>query len=302
MAIGISPTVDFAFKLMLGSPEHFRVTLHFLNAILGGNPPITRVDFLNPFQGKTYDEDKYSVLDILAVDEDGRRLNIEMQSSVTTELPQRLTYYASRSYVNQLKVGALYTSLRSSLVICVLSRPLFRSLPELHLDFRLREKSGVILTDDLQIHLLQLTNLAIIRDNLASATPMERWAFFLRYADKLTYEEICELFPEPEFAEAAGVLEVINQTPEQNHLYSSRLKFLLDEASRLDSTRTEALKEGRLEGRLEGRIEGRIELIQTLQRLLKIRESTVEELSKNDEAQLIEMSDELQRQLRIRGE
>ena len=28
MAIGISPLVDFAFKLMLGSPEHSGVTIH----------------------------------------------------------------------------------------------------------------------------------------------------------------------------------------------------------------------------------------------------------------------------------
>jgi len=34
-AIGIIATVDFAFKLMLGSPEHTRITVHFLNAILG---------------------------------------------------------------------------------------------------------------------------------------------------------------------------------------------------------------------------------------------------------------------------
>jgi flagellar biosynthesis/type III secretory pathway protein FliH len=99
---------------------------------------------------------------------------------------------------------------------------------------------------------------------------------------------------------------VINQTPEQNELYSSRQKFLLDEASRLDSTRRDALKEGREEGRQKGRQkgrqEGRIELIQTLQRLLNIPKSTVEELSENDDARLIEMSDELQRQLRVRGE
>lgn len=33
MAIGIDPTVDYAFKLILGSPEHPAITLHFLNAV-----------------------------------------------------------------------------------------------------------------------------------------------------------------------------------------------------------------------------------------------------------------------------
>lgn len=48
MAIGISPLVDFAFKLMLGSPQHSRVTMHFLNSILIDQPTITHVEILNP--------------------------------------------------------------------------------------------------------------------------------------------------------------------------------------------------------------------------------------------------------------
>ena len=45
MAIGIDPTVDFAFKKLLGSPEHPAITLNFLNAILGRDPLITSVEF-----------------------------------------------------------------------------------------------------------------------------------------------------------------------------------------------------------------------------------------------------------------
>ena len=75
MAIGISPTVDFAFKLMLGSPEHSRVTIHFLNAILDDQPRITHVKILNPFLGKELEDDKLSILDVLATDEHGRMLN-----------------------------------------------------------------------------------------------------------------------------------------------------------------------------------------------------------------------------------
>ena len=47
------------------------------------------------------------------------------------------------------------------------------------------------------------------------ALPAERWSYFLQNADKLTPEEIRSLFPDDEFAEAAGVLELISQTPEQ---------------------------------------------------------------------------------------
>ncbi|MCA9063056.1 MAG: PD-(D/E)XK nuclease family transposase [Planctomycetaceae bacterium] len=43
MTLGICPTVDFAFKLMLGSPEHTKITIHFLNAVLEGQQRITEV-------------------------------------------------------------------------------------------------------------------------------------------------------------------------------------------------------------------------------------------------------------------
>ena len=64
MALGISPTVDFAFKLMLGSPEHSGVTIHFLNAILTDQPKISHVEILNPFLGKDSDDDKLTPEDI----------------------------------------------------------------------------------------------------------------------------------------------------------------------------------------------------------------------------------------------
>jgi predicted transposase/invertase (TIGR01784 family) len=76
--IGINPTVDFAFKLMLGSPAHAGVTIHFLNAVLEDQAPITAVEFLNPILGKEDEDDKLSILDIRATDDQGRQLNIEL--------------------------------------------------------------------------------------------------------------------------------------------------------------------------------------------------------------------------------
>ena len=103
--------------------------------------------------------------------------------------------------------------------------------------------------DDLQIHTLELTKLKVTRENLAIATPAERWACFLANAGKMTEAEIGEAFAEPEFMEAAGVLEMINQTPEQLQEYRARMKFHMDEIARLDYARLEGEQKGREEGR-----------------------------------------------------
>ena len=96
---------------------------------------------------------------------------------------------------------------------------------------------------------------------------------------------------------------MIQQTPEQNQLNSLRLKSQTDEASRLESTRIEALTQGRQEGILigerGGELVGQIVLLQTL---LAVAQSTRDELLEHELPQLTELAERLQRQLRIRRE
>src|SRR6056297_1907875 len=105
MAIGIDPTVDFACKRVLGSPDHPAVTLHFLNAVLRFPSPIRETQILNPPIEKGFEGDKWSLLDILAKDEQGRLYNIEIQTTRPLGLRQRLAYYASCLLVDQLQSG-----------------------------------------------------------------------------------------------------------------------------------------------------------------------------------------------------
>ena len=314
MAIGIRLTVDFVFKLVFGSPDHSRITIHFLNAILAGGPKIVHVTIRNPFLGKDFEDDKLSVLDILAEDEHGRLLNIEIQTTLPAGMNQRLAYYASALLVDQLTEGTDYSSLRSAISICVLTQPMFPKVPDLHLEFQLRTSTGLLLTDNLQVHLLELSKLSVTAENVSEASPIEQWAYFMLNADKLTLEDVKQTFSDREFTEAAGVLEMISQNPEQQMRYDARLKFQRDEAARLELVREEALREGeekgiekgiekgRVEGESKGRREGELlGQIKLLQQLLGVPESTREELLSNDEARLKELSEELQRQLRTRG-
>ena len=88
---------------------------------------------------------------------------------------------------------------------------------------------------------------------------------------------------------------MISQTPEQLMLYNARLKFQRDEEARLQ----DAIQVGEARGAARGLKVGRITL---LQELLGIRLSTVEEFAGYDEGQLTHIADQLQQQLRTRGE
>ena len=310
MGIGISPLVDYAFKKLLGNPEHPRVTTHFLNALFEGQPRITKVQFLNPFLEKESESDKLSVLDILATDEHGRLLNIEMQTTLPIGLSQRLTYYASSLYASQLQEGNDYSELRPAINICVLARSMFPDIPKLHLDFRLRESSGKSLNDDLQIHLLELPKLNVTAQNVASASPIERWAYFLLNAETMTIEDVVRLFPDYEFREAMGVLIMIQNTPAQRFLYDAREKFRRDEAWRIEASIKEGLQLGLAQGLVEGRAEGLAEglaegeakgelrgRIKILQKLLSITEPGADQLATLELDHLSQLADQLEQRL-----
>jgi predicted transposase/invertase (TIGR01784 family) len=296
--IGIRPTVDFVFKRLFGSPEHPRITIHFLNAILGPLLQIRSVEMCNPFLNKETEDDKLAILDILAKDDHGRLINIEIQLTVPAGIHQRLTYYVSSLYLGQLKEGVEYTALNPAISICVLTKPMYSRDPRLHLDFRLRDPSGLLLTNDLQIHLLQLSKLSKTVQNVAQASSIEKWAYFLVNAANLSLNGIEGLFPEAEFSEAAGVLDMISHNPEQRQLYDARLKLQLDEAARLEGALNQGREEGREEGRAEGELFGQIML---LQELLGIAELTRDELTNLSELRLSEVTEEFKRRLRNRS-
>lgn len=115
MPIGIIPLVDYAFKMLLGNQHHPRVTIHFLNSVLAGKHRITQIEFINPIQLKRSADDKLCILDIMAIDEFGRRLNIEVQIAMPAGMSQRLVYYVSRAYADQLQEGQNYFELRPSI-------------------------------------------------------------------------------------------------------------------------------------------------------------------------------------------
>jgi predicted transposase/invertase (TIGR01784 family) len=286
MAIGIDPTNDYAFKRMFGDNAHSSITRHFLNSVLDPKPRIAQVDIRNPVLDKEHEDDKLALLDILARDENGRQFNIEMQTTLPLGLSQRLAYYASTLYASQLKEGMNYTDLRPAASICVLRRSLFPQIEQIHFDFRLRQADGLLLTDDLQIHLVELAKSRATRDNLKEVGPIEIWAYFMRNVEGLDLKDVKSLFTDPVFHEAAEVLQMIARTPDEREIYLSHRKAEMDAAANLQY----ALREG-----------AEIGEIRFKQRMLGIEPFSLEELSELSLNQLGALAAELESQLRDRG-
>jgi predicted transposase/invertase (TIGR01784 family) len=296
MVIGINPLVDYAFKLLFGSEKQKALTIRFINAVLGGQIPVTDVTFPNTVHSKLSEDGKFFILDVLAEDALGRKFNIEVQIALPAGMAERMVFYTAETYVRRLQQGQNYTDLRPSISICVLAGALIRQPAKLHLDFRLREETlPITLTNDLQIHFLQLNHLQVTAETLYTATPIERWCWFLRHAQELTTEQINQLLPDQEFTEAARVLEMISQTPEQLYEYNARVKAQRDEEARIIYAQQQGIEIGETRGIRKGLLQGQILL---LQQLLKLPTCSNEQFAACDIDQLTQLLTQLQLQFK----
>jgi predicted transposase/invertase (TIGR01784 family) len=260
MQIEIDPTVDFACKMLLGNPDYPDITIHFLNAVLRLESPIVAVEIVNPIVWKEFEADKLSILDILAIDDAERRLNVEVQRTRPVWLPQRLTYYAATQLVDQIGEGDSYRKLRPSIGICILNRVFLSELMEYHSEFRLRTRAGMDLTNCLEIHLLELPKYDPFDDNQEIVDPRDQWMYFFRRAKGSIADHLLSRLRDPIFERAIEVLEMISRTPDQRRHYDARLKWELDENTRIQT----AFEDGKLEGKIEGETIGKIRTLQEL--------------------------------------
>ena len=207
-------------KRLFGSEENKRLTIRLINTVLVGQPPVTDISFPNTVHSKLSEDGKFFILDIVAEDVLGRKFNIEVQIALPAGMAKRMVFYTAETYVRRLQQGQNYTDLLPSISIWVLAGALISQPAKLHLDFRLREESlPLTLTDDLQIHFLQLNHL-----------------------------QVSLLLPDPEFTEAAKVLDMIAQTPEQLQEYNARVKAQRDEEARVIYAQQQGMKIGEARG------------------------------------------------------
>ena len=66
--------------------------MHFLNAILGADlpHPITAVEILNPYNEKEFLDDKLSIVDVKARDEEARQFQVGIHLLDHPDLPGRI--------------------------------------------------------------------------------------------------------------------------------------------------------------------------------------------------------------------
>ena len=237
-----NPMNDYLFKFVFGREERKRITLSFLNAVLGreGVDELQDITFIDRDIEPQFAEDKLSRLDLYGVASDGSRINIEVQLVNLQHMEKRTLYYWARMY-QSIRRGDSYQKLDRAITINLLN---FAMLPQEkpHTVYGLYDiQSGHRLTDDLEIHFIEIPKFQV--KSIKELKRLERWMAY--FSNKLSEEEMEELaMSETAIREAMQAEHVFMQDEIERWQYEQREKAVRDYISGLDASWQEGMEEG----------------------------------------------------------
>ena len=237
-----NPMNDYLFKFVFGREERKRITLSFLNAVLGreGVDELQDITFIDRDIEPQFAEDKLSRLDLYGVASDGSRINIEVQLVNLQHMEKRTLYYWARMY-QSIRRGDSYQKLDRAITINLLN---FAMLPQQkpHTIYGLYDiQSGHRLTDDLEIHFIEIPKFQV--KSIKELKRLERWMAY--FSNKLSEEEMEELaMSETAIRDAMQAEHIFMQDEIERWQYEQREKAVRDYISGLDASWQEGMEEG----------------------------------------------------------
>lgn len=237
-----NPMNDYLFKFIFGRNERKRITLSFLNAIfeLEGEQELKDIEFIDRDLDPEFEEDKLSKLDIYGVADEGSRIDIEIQVLNRKNMEKRTLFYWAKMY-QSLKKGEDYQQLHRAITVNILN---FNLLPQpgVHHMYGLYDKdSGHRLTDDLEIHFLEVPKFEY--KNIKEMRRIDRWMAY--FSNRLNPEEMEELaMSEAAIQDALHAESIFMQDDIERRKYEQREKAIRDYASDMNSSREEGREEG----------------------------------------------------------
>ena len=239
MKHNIDPKVDCVFKALLGAEDNRNLLVHFLNAVLGAelSQPIVSVVIINPYNDKEFLNDKLSIVDVKASDQNGRIYQIEVQLAYYTDLPARMVYTWSDIYCKQLQSGSDFANLKPTYSIWLLGKNAVKDDENYIHAYKLRDETGKLLTEHGGIWLLELEKFSAAHIE----NEQERWLQFFKKGDLLNDEqELPDWMNTQEMRQAMSTLRQFSEKDKDYFAYQARQNYIRQQMSvygELDATR-----------------------------------------------------------------
>lgn len=262
-------TNDYVFGRIFGYKGNEFITQGLLEAITENKYQSLKIASSVPTL-KELQDDKVGILDIKVTADTNTNFDIEMQVASCDYMADRILWYWSNLYYNSINKGQEYIKTKKTIAILIADFNLknLAKIHKYHTAWHIREDefSEIILTDKLEIHIIELKKLEVNNNQKGKHKKLENWLKFI-----LNPEEMEEIDMSEDIKAAKRVLEQISKDENEREKAYLRDKYIRDWNSRVNEGyeygkavgmiegRKEGIAQGRAEGRAEGRSEGKLQ-------------------------------------------
>ncbi len=232
-------TNDFVFKKIFGKQENEVLLKDLLTSIL--NISIQKIQIKSDVVlEKVLEENKTGILDIQAMADNNKLVNIEIQVKDEYNIKERSLYYWSAMYHNGLGKGNNYKEGIQTIAINILNFNCFEDGPYHEIGRIKRDYNNEIVTDKLELHFIQIPKFR--EKGLKIESNLDAWMHFINNENKKGVE--LAMKKNNVIKKAAKELEYLSGDEEIRRIAFLREKAIMDEYNNISSAKEEGLKEG----------------------------------------------------------
>ena len=269
-------TNDYVFKRIFGRKGNEDITRGFLRAV-------TKVEYIDinledtPILERDLIKDKMGILDVKIVAKEKNKevrennIDIEMQVIKSEHIAERILWYWAKLYAGSLERGNGYNTTKKAVCILIADFKLekLEEIEKYHTKWNIREEEyrSIILTDRLELHIIELEKLERRNNKSKEEEELLNWCKFIKFPGKV---EESIIMKNEEIKKAKEQLDKISQDENERRLAELREKAVRDEMAIRDSGIKEGYKKGLEDGEKKGEEKGaRKEKISIAKNMLK---------------------------------
>ena len=253
----LKPTNDYVFKKIFGTRGNESITRNFIEKVTGVRYEDIYLEDTT-ILGSDLIDGKTGVLDVRVTANKNNDIDIEMQVAKNEYIADRLLWYWAKLYSSSLDKGEGYDNTKKTICILVADFEIntLKSIEKYHTKWNIREDKyrEIILTDKLELHIIDLTKLDKKADQEEG---LLSWCKFIKDPEKLEGTIMKE---NEDIKKAKEELEKINQNEYDRMIAELREKAVRDNATMINS----GYKKGKEEGLKEGELNKQLEIAKNM--------------------------------------
>ena len=247
-------TNDYVFKRIFGKKGNEDITTSFIEAVTG-----VRYDEINledtPILERDLFENKIGILDVKVIANKENDIDLEMQVVKSEYIADRILWYWSKMYSSSIERGKSYNNTKRAICILIADFNLenLKLIQDYHTKWNIREEkyTNIILTEKLEIHIIELEKLENIKTLNDTEKKLLNWCKFIKSPVEVEDSIMSE---NEEIKKAKEELDKISQDAKERRLAELREKALMDEIAIRDSGFKEGIEQGLKEGSQQEKI------------------------------------------------